>query len=91
MAEIPLLCTDGLGVNNSVGRCARAPGHTTGVDFTLDSGWDFGQAAHRAAAIRLLQKGKPYFLVLPVPSEPWMFFSSMTTSRDLRRQRLHAP
>ena len=90
MVEIPLLCADGLGVNTSVGRAARARGHTTGRALTLDAGWDFSRPEHRQRALRQLQRDKPYFLVLPVPLEPWMQASVLHVSRDRRRQQLQS-
>ncbi|CAE7211399.1 ABCB25 [Symbiodinium natans] len=38
--EIPLLCTDAVGFNDSVGRCARTRGHITGANLGPEAGWD---------------------------------------------------
>ena len=84
--EIPLLCSDVLGYNTSVGRCARTRGHTTGTALGPDAGWDFLVPAQRQAALKLLQKEKPYFVVMSVPSAPWMFSSVALSSRDRQRQ-----
>ena len=84
--EIPLLCSDVLGYNTSVGQCARTRGHTTGTTLGPDAGWDFMVPAQRLAALKLLQNKNPYFVVMSVPSAPWMFSSVALSSRDRQRQ-----
>ena len=90
--EIPLLCTDAVGPNDSVGRCARARGHvhTTGTNLGPDAGWDFLQPGHRQQALRRLQHERPYFVTLAIPAEPWMFSSVALSSRDRHQQQLQA-
>ena len=54
-----------------VAREARKRGLRAGNSLTLKTGWGFRLEEHRAMALKLLRRTKPYVLVVAFPCELW--------------------
>ena len=84
--EIPLLCSEIYSDTEPVVHAARRRGHSTGTTLTLSTGWDFRLRAHRQAAIQIVRREQPYFLVLAFPCGPWSPLQNLSTPPDRLRE-----
>ena len=50
---------------------AQRRGHRVGEPLSLETGWDFRKALDRKAALKKVDKEKPYFLMIAYPCGPW--------------------
>ena len=66
---------------------ASAKGHSVGSALSLETGWDFRRLADRKAGRLVVEKEKPYLLVLAFPCGPWSALMRLNPAHDLDARR----
>ena len=62
-------------------------GHRVGEPLSLETGWDFMKGLDRKAAYNLIEKTKPYFLVVAYPCGPWSPLIRLRPAANLEQIR----
>ena len=62
-------------------------GHRVGEPLSLETGWDFMKSLDRKAAYKLIEKTKPYFLVVAYPCGPWSPLMRLRPAANLEQIR----
>ena len=66
---------------------ARRQGLRAGESLTLSTGWDFYLEEHRQAAKCLIQRQKPYVLVIAFPCGPWSLLMNLNAKVNIPELR----
>ena len=70
-----------------IARAAQRRGLVAGETLTLGRGFDFRLASHRAAALQLIRRKRPYVIVLAFPCGPWSPLQYLNPAMDLDQRR----
>jgi hypothetical protein len=66
---------------------AQPRGHLTGTPMSLETGWNFLNVLDRKAALRQIDKEKPFLVVLAFPCGPWSALMRLNPSKNLEQLR----
>jgi len=70
-----------------IARAAERRGLVAGETLALGRGFDFRLASHRAAALKLIRRKRPYVIVLAFPCGPWSPLQYLNPAMDLDQRR----
>ena len=70
-----------------IARAAQRRGLVAGETLTLGRGFDFCLASHRAAALKLIRRKRPYVVILAFPCGPWSPLQYLNPALDLDQRR----
>ena len=70
-----------------VAKQASLRGHSTATSMSLESGWNFLDAAHRKACIKKVLEEDPFCLILAFPCGPFSPLNRLRPSASLKERR----
>jgi len=73
-----------------VAREARKRGLRAGESLTLKTGWNFLLEEHRAQALKLVRRLRPYALVIAFPCGPWSSIMNLNSNVNVEKIREEA-